>query len=169
MCVFENGCDVHLSSLWIANDVCVNVQKPDLTFHRMGGREGLPVSNITSVATDGVNVWLGSEFGLVLFSENRFQFLASARFLVSTVANSPVRFVSSLSTGVAVVATNVGYSIVSIEDLLLDEKAKHFESMLYDRHRFTSSPQTSPRQVWCPVMPWFCLFHEQLFCKELVG
>lgn len=37
-------------TLWIANEVCINQQHSDLTFHRIGGLEGLPTANLTSIS-----------------------------------------------------------------------------------------------------------------------
>lgn len=146
--LFVNG------SLWVVNDVCVNIQKPDLTFHRVGGREGLPVTNITSIASDGSNVWLGTQFGLVLFAQDRFQFLGSARFLVGTDANIPVLFVTTFN-GAAIVATKDGYSIVSRSVESLDEKAIHFSKMLMKRHRYTSDPSIAPRLAFSMFVFFF--------------
>ena len=76
------------STLWIGNDICVNQQHENLTFHRIAGLEvfknvhkilstlimyqGLPYSNITSVAAgfDG-SVWIGSLNGTFRYFEVR--------------------------------------------------------------------------------------------------
>jgi hypothetical protein len=56
-------------NLWIANEVCVNVQAKDFTFRRVSGQSGLPQGNLTSIDVQPTNqqIWFSSVYGVIMF------------------------------------------------------------------------------------------------------
>jgi hypothetical protein len=56
------------STLWIANDICINKMTTDLALERVGGLDGLIVANLTSLAlAPSGAMWLGSSSGVLRY------------------------------------------------------------------------------------------------------
>eukprot|EP01104_Vermistella_antarctica_P001095 TRINITY_DN11154_c0_g1_i1.p1 TRINITY_DN11154_c0_g1~~TRINITY_DN11154_c0_g1_i1.p1 ORF type:complete len:881 (+),score=128.69 TRINITY_DN11154_c0_g1_i1:2-2644(+) len=144
-------------TLWIVNSICVNLLYPNQTFSRVGGMQGLPTPNLTSVIVansgignqSGSRVWIGSKQGVVTYSTSElsapfpWRYLYGSRFLPGLLPSpgQTVLALASMSASVSwsgdntvIVLTDNGISVITEQVWTLAEKAEHYQSMIYPRH-----------------------------------
>jgi hypothetical protein len=141
--------------LWIGNAICVNVQHANLTFERIGGLQGLPTNNITSMASipfgfGAGSVWFGTQQGAFRWKrepegspsfKHQWRYYFGPRWLPST-STTPGQTVLSLAVSsarsqrtrkeveCAVLVTSLpGLSKICWEEWTLSEKAEYIQSV----------------------------------------
>eukprot|EP01102_Stenamoeba_stenopodia_P019004 TRINITY_DN7060_c0_g4_i2.p1 TRINITY_DN7060_c0_g4~~TRINITY_DN7060_c0_g4_i2.p1 ORF type:complete len:802 (-),score=153.57 TRINITY_DN7060_c0_g4_i2:157-2529(-) len=140
------------NSLWIGNDVCINIQYANLTFERIGYEEGLVYSNISSIAmcSNSGAVWVGSSllgaFRLETVSQRGdWKYFFGPRWFPTTSVDVSETSGSSVSkavcvpttgniTEVAIVATKGGISLLYYNLITLADKANILGDIMYPRH-----------------------------------
>lgn len=144
--------------LFISNNVSITRLYGNYTFERIGPRQGLPYNQIISLhyspfhvssppllrplvfngsnhstASNGV-LWVGTRKGYSLYDLSSSSFIGyryGPRWLPGDVVYS----ITSLSSGVFVVVTDNGLSVVRAEEWTLERKASHYQSMLLKHTR----------------------------------
>lgn len=154
-------------SLWIGNDVCVNIQHSNLTFERIGYLEGLTYTNVSKVQAfcGSGSVWTGSSvLGASRLASpsqrGQFKFFFGPRWLPSreaaldTPGNSVVDIACAINlpssnvTDLAIVVTQSGFSVVSYQLLTLEQKAQYFQSLVYPAHDRFGLTANTPLAIW---------------------
>eukprot|EP01116_Phalansterium_solitarium_P014972 TRINITY_DN3293_c0_g2_i1.p2 TRINITY_DN3293_c0_g2~~TRINITY_DN3293_c0_g2_i1.p2 ORF type:complete len:654 (+),score=269.04 TRINITY_DN3293_c0_g2_i1:3242-5203(+) len=130
------------NTLWITNDVCVNQHfLQNFTFHRLGGYEGLPTSNLTSIAVASSGaIWIGSLQGAMRYAQGAWKYFYGSRWLPTTQAAPPGNSVASVTVidvdgqETGIVATDGGLSIIRYQSWTLESKAAYLQSVVYPLH-----------------------------------
>lgn len=132
-------------SLFVGTQSCINVRDANGAFVRVDADDGLPVSNVTSIAAaSGPNgthqLWVGTTYGVALWdkSEPQWRYLYGARWLVG----SHVRSIAVVGEA-AVVVSDGGVTWLMQVNYTLARKAEVMEAILprHDRHGLVAECQ----------------------------
>eukprot|EP01104_Vermistella_antarctica_P006857 TRINITY_DN1754_c0_g3_i1.p1 TRINITY_DN1754_c0_g3~~TRINITY_DN1754_c0_g3_i1.p1 ORF type:complete len:734 (+),score=146.91 TRINITY_DN1754_c0_g3_i1:742-2943(+) len=140
------------NTLWIGNEVCINKLYTNLTLERIGGDQGLPYSNITSIEiADNGRVWIGSLKGMMAYSADEeyapypWRYFYGSRWmpgqLTPNITGQAVISVTTINSqysytgwNTTVVATDNGFAVFKEEIWTLAQKAAFFESENMPNH-----------------------------------
>ncbi len=117
-------------NLWIGNSACINQQKVDSTFERIGGQQGLPYNqiNILHHAADN-SIWIGTGKGAIRHHNNEWNYYHGPRWLLG----NQVKSIASVDNAVYVL-TEKGINQIEFKEWTLAEKAEYYKSLVYPRH-----------------------------------
>ena len=96
------------------------------------GKDGLPVEALTclDLCSDG-SLWLGTSKGAIRWVQGRFEYYASQRWL----PNDEVLSLSCQEDGSVLVYTTEGTSHIRFLEMILEQKAEHYEELTDARHK----------------------------------
>lgn len=118
--------------LWFACPQGVGVLEGD-QWKLYTGREGLPQSDFTSIATSGDVVWFGTRNGAIRFDGKEWRYREGRRWLPS----NEVLDIAVAPDGSAWFATQAGIGRIGFRAMTLAEKARFYEDEIDARHRRT--------------------------------
>lgn len=129
--------------IWVGSKYCLNVIRPDHSVMRVSGREGLPVANITQLATSNgaASLWVASKEGLALYCKSCksvWRFFGGDRY---TVSNFTIETIGSLSNASVWVGTSSGLSFIFPKLITLEQKATQYMTRIpyVTRYRWIAS------------------------------
>ncbi len=118
-------------TIWVATGVALHVLRPDGTWKRLGGRDGLPYGDISCLA-EGLNgdIWAGTKHGAFRKTANRWDVYWGQRWL----PDNEVRDLAIDRHGTAWIVTASGAARIAFDRFTLASKAEHYENMIRPRH-----------------------------------
>lgn len=128
-------------TLFIGNDMALNVMNLDWTFERhSGGLGGLPYANISSVAaaSNGA-VWMGTAQGAVRMQGGKFRYFNGPRYMTD-IGFGPGNVVKSVTSGTyksadsTLVLTGTGLAWFYFDSMTLESKAAYFQTLVHPYH-----------------------------------
>ncbi|MCF6286201.1 MAG: hypothetical protein L3K26_13565 [Candidatus Hydrogenedentes bacterium] len=119
--------------LWFAAPQGVGYRVAAGDWRLFTGKEGLPFSDFTCMATGPQGVWFGTSNGAIHYIDGRFEFRQGRRWLIDNQVNDLV----VTNDGTAWFATPGGVSQIYTRPVTLAEKAEFYLAEIDRYHRYT--------------------------------
>ena len=184
--ITEMAIDEVTNSLWVANDICINVLHQNRTWQRVAGPQGLALTNLTTIAFDrhSNSMWAGSWWGATRYKHakitpgidssgslsgtvitNEWNLYHGSRWLAGPSYSEGTN-VSSVATAriqgasIGVIATDYGISIISTQNVTLKEKADWMQSTIYPRHDMYGLTASCDLAEYGDLSSWYAVSND---------